>query len=141
MAGLTPDQIAAKWKANTAGATKSYKEGVLAVSESPMEAAARNADKAKTNYMQAIDSGRWADKLRRVKLSDWQRACTEKGADRISAGVTQALPKFTAFVQVWQPLMQQAKRELAQMPNNSREEALAKVGRMYDIGKQFAGKM
>jgi hypothetical protein len=141
MAGLTPDQIASKWGRNTKGAVQSYKDGVMAVSSSPMEAAAAQADKAVQNFSAAITSGRWANNLRKVKLGDWQNAAVNKGADRIPAGVTQAMPKVIAFNQVWQPLMQQAKRELANMPNNSKEEALAKVGHMYDIGKRFAGKI
>lgn len=141
MPALTPDQIAQKWGRNTKGAVQSYKDGVMSVTVSPMELAAAQGDKAVANFSAAIQSGRWANNLRKVKLADYQNACVNKGADRIAAGVTQAMPKVTAFNQVWQPLMQQAKREMAAMPNNSKEEALAKVGRMYDIGKQFAGKI
>lgn len=94
---LTPAQISEKWRNNTSGATQAYANGVKAVTESPMEKAAANGQKALAGYTNAINSGKWAKTLRDVTLAAWQAVTADKGAARLSSGVQAAMPKRQKF--------------------------------------------
>lgn len=138
---LTPSQIAAKWARNTAGSTESVKAGVMAVTQSPMEKAAQNLDKAAMNYQAAVSSGRMGKALRAVSLADWQQAMIEKGVQRIASGTQRAVPKMEAFMAAWMPVMERVKNQVATMPSGTTEAALDRVRVVIEAGKKFAGKL
>lgn len=129
-----------KWQRNTAGATESYKQGVMGVTESPMALAAAQADKAQRNYSEAISSGRWAKGLQNVSLEQWKQAAATGGAARLASGVTKGAPKMAKFLQEWAPTFEQAKQAARAIPNDGKAGAMARVAAVYDILRQRAGK-
>lgn len=129
-----------KWKRNTAGATESYKQGIMAVTESPMALAAAQADKAQRNYTEAIQSGRWAKGLQSVSMEQWKQAAATGGAARLASGVTKGAPKVAKFLSEWAPTFEQAKQAARAIPNDGKAGAMARVAIVYDILRQRAGK-
>lgn len=103
---LNAQEIASKWERNTQGAVESFKAGVNAVTESPMAAAAKNADNYLRGVTEAVTSGKWQQGLNRVSLQDWKNATAGKGATRIAEGVRTSKPKMQAFLQDFLPHVQ-----------------------------------
>lgn len=101
MTTQTPDQIAANWAQNLAGATTKITNGVNAVTVAPGAAAARQKSVWVQNTTSAAD--KWAQKVAAVPLSDWQSAMTQKGIPRIATGATAAQPKFSTFMTKFLP--------------------------------------
>lgn len=136
----TPQQVAQKWQRNIAGAAESIRQGVMAVTQAPTQKAAQALDRAATNYVEAITSGRTQRKLNAVTLQDWQKSVLDKGISRMTSGATAAMPKMEKFLTAWLPQMAAASQEVQSMPKNNLDEALQRVRRIAEIGKQFAGK-
>lgn len=97
----TPDQIASKWAQNLGASTTRITDGVNAVTIAPGQSAARQVDVWATNTMSAKD--KWKANVSRVTLGDWQAAMNGKGVQRIGAGATAAVPKFTSFMTQFLP--------------------------------------
>jgi hypothetical protein len=93
-----PQMVAEKWARNLGGATESIKAGIASVTVSPTEKAANRADAYASGVQQAVSTGRFQRGLRRVSLTDWQRAITNKGIPRIAAGAAEAKPKMAQFL-------------------------------------------
>ncbi len=131
------DAILAKWARNTTGATESYKDGVMAVKEAPTAKAAAAAQKYVDNVRRAVDEGRFQEALLAVGLTDWQGACTEKGARRISDGVKQATPLFRQFLDQALPYTAAVKAEVRRMPKTNEAEADARLMHAVNKMRQF----
>lgn len=106
----TPDQIAAKWAQNLAGATERIKDGVNSVTQAPGLAAAAQ----KNVYLQNVQANadKWASNTAKVTLGEWQQSMIEKGLNRIGQGATSAEPRFTAFMGRLLPHIDSVKRGL-----------------------------
>lgn len=141
MAAKNANTSAQKWLRNYQGSTQSVKDGVNGVTEAPTAKAARNLDKAKAGYIDAVDSGRMGRALNAVSLEDWKRAMLNKGINRMSTGATEAVGKVEAFLSSWMPLMEQVSQQVKLMPSGTTEAALDRVRKVIEAGKRFAGKM
>lgn len=97
MPKLTAQEFAEKWQRRLTAAAPDISKGINRVDTSPTEKAAAKKDKMLNNLTMAVQSGKWESGLRRVTLSDWKKAATEKGIPRISQGVMGAGPKVTEF--------------------------------------------
>lgn len=106
MAVKSADQVAQKWAQNLTNSVQSIKNGVQAVTTSPMEAAAAQAQQYAQGVQQAINSGKWQAGLRRVSLGQWQQAVLSKGLSRIADGASQAKGKVQAVMQQLLPHIQ-----------------------------------
>jgi hypothetical protein len=96
MTTMTPDQIAAHWAQQLAGAGPKIQAGVQGVSAAPGAAAARQ----KAAYVAGVTAkaDKWASNVAAVSLNEWQQAFINKGLPRIASGAQQAQPKFTQFM-------------------------------------------
>lgn len=126
-----------KWKRNMLSSVPTIKAGVMAVTESPTEKAARSADLYVQKVQEAVATGRFQQGLRSVSLADWQQATAEKGTQRISQGVTAAVPKVNAFMQQLLPFTENVKRTIANMPKGTPEQADARVMAAIQMMRQF----
>lgn len=124
-------------------AAKKYADGIEAVTESPMAKAASGV--ATQKYLESIrksvESGYRQNRLNAVPLSRWKDGAKGKGKERYASGCRASADKVRAHFQKWAPIYQQISAECAAMPNNSTEDALAKVRRAIEISKQAAGKI
>lgn len=110
------------WKQGMDAAGPAYQRGIANCDVDPMERAANALEKAKTNYIQAIDSGKTARRLRETSKATWQQLASSKGASRLSTGANEALPKVNAKIARMAPLMDQLRATIDSMPNNTPSE-------------------
>lgn len=122
-----PAIVAAKWQRNMTGAVQTIKAGVMAVTESPMERAAQQAQLYAQRVAEAVASGRYQAGLRSVSLPEWQTATADKGTARIAAGVQAAMSKVQAFHNQFQPFVAGVKRQIRSMPKGGAAEADARM--------------
>lgn len=103
MAMPTPSDAAARWVQNTSAAVGRYQDGVKAVTVSPGQAAARQADLWLRNTTAA--KSKFAANSAKVGLAEWQDATANKGGQRLAGGVQaaqgnyeQALGKLLPYI-------------------------------------------
>ena len=94
---VTPQEYQEKHATNLKASLRYMEAGVNRVTEAPGEAAAQAQDKMRANLIDAIDTGKWADRVRSVSLSEWKQAMINKGIPRVAAGIDGAAPKVIAF--------------------------------------------
>lgn len=118
MAKRTVSDIVEKQIQRTSSATDECRKGVLAVMESPTEKAAANLDKAKANYLKAIDSGKTARNLRSVSLQSWKDSTSAK-IDRIPSGIAAAKDKLVEFHTQREAHQEKIDSKLASIPKRT----------------------
>lgn len=94
---LSAGQISDKWNRNMKNAITDIQTGIDSVTESPMAKAANKADKMLQNLQASVQSGKWANSLNAVSLTDWKNKTKEKTAQRLATGVDQAMSKRQKF--------------------------------------------
>jgi hypothetical protein len=108
--------VAQKWTSKTSAAQQDYVDGVNNTSKDPTQLAINNQQRLLTNFTAAVNSGKWANKLRAVGKAGWQAAVDAK-ASNFSTGVNAATQKVaTAFA----PLLQfenNLQQQVDSMPN------------------------
>lgn len=116
--GVTTDAngVAAKWVSRTSSAQQDYVNGVESTSKDPTQLAINNQSRLLTNFTAAINSGKWANRLRAVGKAGWQQAVADK-ANNFSTGVNAAQAKVAA---AFAPLLQyenNLQQQVDAMPN------------------------
>lgn len=96
MATRDPNAIAQNWANRLGQSTQKITDGVQAVTVAPGQAAARQKGAWVQNTQAAAD--KWASRTSQVTLGDWQQAMIQKGAPRVGAGATAAVPKMASFM-------------------------------------------
>ena len=114
---MTPAENTESWKSKTKNATEKYKRGIQATAVHPGEEAAKNIDKMRQNFNNAIDSGKTEKALRGYSKADWQKMAVEKGAGRIAAGVEGASDKMQTFFSWLEGAMNPIMAQVHQMPS------------------------
>lgn len=97
MAEMSAQQIAEKWSRNTKNGVTDYKNGVNNVNVNPAQLAIQNADIWRENVSSQKAQQRYTNGLSTVTLADWKKAAIDKGANRISQGVDNAMSKEINF--------------------------------------------
>ncbi len=123
----TPDQISEKWGRNLKNAIPDIVNGVQAVTESPMEAAAAKADKMLQNLTTAVQNGTWANRLRGVSLAEWKKKTAEKVQQRMSGGVDAGMPKRKEFDTWLVGTLNDVLPTIADMPDLTLEDSVNRV--------------
>ncbi len=124
---LTPAQIAEKHGRRLKGSVEDIRTGINAVTESPMQKAAKKPEKYLAGVQAAVSSGRWANRLNAVSLEDWKKAAIDKGLNRIAAGIDAALPKTTAFYEQLVPFEQNLQSKVQSMPDLTLEDSIQRM--------------
>ena len=127
MAKMSGQEFAEKWARRTSQAVPDYVQGVNRTEVAPGVLAAKQKDKMKAKINLAIDSGKWGRNVAAVPLSDWQRAATEKGAQRIGAGVSEATNKQAEFGEKLMRVVDAGQAKIANMPSTSLEENISRM--------------
>ena len=127
MARVNAQEFAEKWSRRTAAATGDYTRGVQRVREAPGAKAAAKVDKYLAGVQASVQEGKWQARVGRVSLSEWQRAATEKGAGRISAGVQSATGDMQRFGQELLSHIDSVKNETDNMPDNTLEDRIQRM--------------
>lgn len=120
-------EAAAKWARNMGAAGETIRAGVLAVTQSPTQAAAANAAGYVSGVQRAVESGKWQAGLNSVSLPDWQRATIDVGLQRLQTGAAKAKDKVKAFLDEWLPWEEQGKAALASTPRGGLEQNMQRA--------------
>lgn len=102
MADLDPTRVLAKWKTNTTNAEAAYVAGAEATDKDPTALAIAAIPYMRSRILEAIDSGRVANGLRRSGKQGWLDGVSGKGRQNFSAGVNAA---DAAFLRSFTPLL------------------------------------
>lgn len=105
-----------KWSSRTSAAQQDYVTGVETTTKDPTALAIAAQPRMRANVIAAIDSGKWANKLRAKGKTGWQDAVKAK-ANNFSNGVAAAQ---TAFVSAFGPLLtyeNSLQQQVAALPN------------------------
>lgn len=137
MAKQSPQQIAQKWNRNLAGSTEAIKNGVAAVTVSPTEKAARQADAYAAGVAAAVASGKYQSALRKVTLDDWQKAMLTKGVSRIASGAQAAVGKVEDFLTEFLPHVEAGQRMLESMPRGDIQQNIQRAIAMIEHNAKF----
>lgn len=124
---ITPDQFAEKWNRRLKAAVPDIRQGIERLNENPCEKAANAQEKMKARLIEAIDSGKWAARLRSVTLDEWKKAVLQKGLPAISAGADLAVPKVQDFATQLLQYERQAIAEIDRMPTLTLEDSIRKM--------------
>lgn len=127
MARLTAGEAAEKWARNTKGATEEMRRGVQRVTEAPGVKAAAKADKMRAGLVEAIDSGKWQDRVSAVPLSEWKDKMLTKGVGRVSAGVDAANGKVVDFHNQLSDHQDRLTSQIEQMPDLTLEDGINRM--------------
>ena len=125
MKTLNPQEVSRKWVRNTQAASGAYKDGVMAVTVAPSQAAVAGIDRMINKLIEMRDSGELARRIGATSLEDWKKACTEKGASRISQGVAQASGKMDKFYADFLPYVQSVVNNLP--PRGDEEQNIQRM--------------
>ena len=118
----SPRDIASKQIRRVQDSIPDIEAGINAVAVSPTHLAAEQLDKAKANYIRAIDSGKTKRGLLAVDLATWKQKTLAKSG-RISSGIEESrskLEKFHTQRNVWQDEIDAG---LKTMPQKSIEDS------------------
>lgn len=136
--GLTVQEIVRRWQDNASNATTSFKNGVQAVSENPMQKAANAQDKYADGCRRAAESGKFAAGCQAVPMQAWKDATLKKGADRFASGVKDAVPKVAAFWSAFKPAQDAMVEQVSQMPSGTKAERKARMNAMFDAASEWS---
>lgn len=131
----TVQQIVQKWQQGMASAGSAYQAGTSAVQQSPMAAAAAQANKAAANYANAINSGQWAASLNATPISYWKSQCAGAAA-KLASGATKGTPKYTQAITALQPVYAQMKAASQAAGDNPIAKATAALTVLIAHGKK-----
>jgi hypothetical protein len=135
MARLSAAEYTAKWQQRLKASTEDIRRGISRVTVSPTESAAKQADLALQKIMAAFQSGKWAAQLRKVTLQDWQNSATNKGLQRIAAGVDGAT---ASQQQMAEKLLAAVDATLAEVNQTPRGDLEQNIGRSATFARGMA---
>lgn len=128
MARVTPAEFADKWKRRLSASTEDIRRGIERVQTAPGEQAAANEDGMLRGVTEAVTSGRWANRVRSVSLSDWKGAALNKGLPRVASGAAAAENKMARVAAELLPAVDAAAAEANAMPKGTIEDSIARAG-------------
>jgi len=121
---ITPEEFAEKHARRLKAAVTDIRTGVERVTESPTAKAAARQDKMLQNITQAVQSGKWATRLKSVSLEEWKDKTINKGLGRIAAGVDEAYGKQVSFASQLLPFQENLQTQIAKMPDLTLEDSV-----------------
>jgi len=127
MPKVTPEESAKKLIQRAKAAAPFIAAQVAKVTVSPTEKAAEKIDKMQANFLKAVSDGKVERGLRRVSLTDWQKAMIEKGVPRIAQGLDAAEGKIIEFNREFYPFLERVQAELDAMPDTTLQDGIAKM--------------
>jgi len=140
MANLTPQQFAEKHIRRTKAAMEDMRIGVQNVTVSPTIKAAAKADKMKARLIEAIDSGKWAEGLRRVTLEQWKDKMLKLGIARVGQGLDENRGKIEAFASELLPYIDSGANKINSMPDVTLEDSIQRMAEWSRYMSKFKRK-
>lgn len=127
MPKLTASEFADKHNRRTKAALDDMRAGIERVSEAPTLKAAAKQEKMKTHLLQALESGKWANGLKRVSLEDWKSKMTELGVSRVSGGLDANKAKVEQFASQLLPHIEAGQKAIEKLPDVTLEDSISRM--------------
>lgn len=127
MPKITPEQFADKHNRRTKAALDDMRAGVEAVSEAPTAKAAAKQEKMRQRLLEAIESGKWANSLKRVSLDDWKQKMIDLGINRVAAGLDANKAKVQEFAAQLLPHIEAGQKLIEKMPDVTLEDSINRM--------------
>lgn len=127
--------VASKWFTNFTGSGESIKAGVNAVTVAPGVKAAAAKALWLARVTQSAD--KWARNVSAVSLEQWKNAMLTTGLQRLQTGATAGQPKVAAFMSQFLPYLDSKSGQIAAMPKDSLEAAIAKSAAQIRVNAAF----
>ena len=127
MSKLTPAEYQEKHARRLTAAGEDVRKGIARVTVNPCELAAAKQDKMLQNLTAAVQSGKWADGLKRVSLEQWKKRATEIGVARIASGIAAAKDKVIAFAEQLLPHIDAGQAKIKTMPDITLEDNIQRM--------------
>lgn len=124
---MTAQEVADKWQRRASAATQDMQRGVDDVKTAPGQLAAAKQQKLVNNWLESVNSGRWANKVSAVTLADWKQSMKDKAIPRYSTGVQQAVPKMVAFMNKLLPYQNSLQSTVQSMPDLTIDDSIARM--------------
>ena len=124
---VTAEEYAEKHARRLKGSVEDIRRGVERVTESPTAKAASKEAKMIANLTAAVQSGKWARRLRAVTLEEWKDKTLTKGIGRIAAGIDAAHGKQVAFAEKLLAFESTLLDKVEKMPDMTLEDSIAKM--------------
>ena len=124
--------ISDKWGKNQKASVPFIIKGLDNVTEDPGVKAVEKQDKMLANLTESITNGTWAKRRLKVSLSEWREKTKKKVTERMSGGVDGAMPKRKVFDQWLVNQLDAVLPEIANMPDMTLEDSVARVRRLME---------
>ena len=142
-----PSKTTEKQIRNVRNATEDIVAGVNAVTVAPTKLAADQLDKAKANYIKAIDSGKTRRNLLAVGVEDWRERMLAK-VGNIATGIEASKSVIEEFHRQRNEVQKAINNELDKMPTkslaDSQRRMIAQMNGMakmvFDKSKAYRGQ-
>ena len=115
-----------RWVAGAQAATQKYVDGVRSTPIDPTQRAIAAIDALQANFLQAVQSGRWARNLAAKGKAGWQAAVEAKSAN-YGTGVTAGLSTYVEAVGPLFQFMATEQQKINAMPSGTLAASIARV--------------
>ena len=140
MARVTAQGWLDKWSNNLNAASPYIKAGVQAVQVAPGQQAAAAQDRMLAGVTASVTSGKWAQNVAKVSLSEWQNAMINKGMGRIAAGTAAAKVTKVAAITTLLNNVDQAAAAANNLPKGGLEQGIARATAFMRAMSQASNK-
>lgn len=136
----SPSEAADAWVAGAGNATTKWSTNLQNTTKPIVSRAVAQAQVAKTNYNQAIDSGRWANALNAVGDAGIKAAARAKEAN-FGTGVSQSRSKYQDFATKFFPQLATIVNNIDNMPSGTIAASKARVNSYIDQTHALKGTL
>jgi len=137
MATPSAAAVFAKWQSNSRNAADAYVDGVQNTDKDIVGLAIGAIPRMKANIIDAIDSGRVANGLRKVGNDGIKKAVAMKGKVAFTNGVDGAQEKFETSFAPLLSYIDGVKGKIAQMPNLTDADRDARMLKNVQLMRQY----
>lgn len=124
---LNPQAGADKWAQKAGQAVGDYKAGVQAVTQAPGQQAVAAQNVMMNNWMESVNSGRWAARTGAVSLDAWKTMTINKGGQNYATGIAAGKAKMAASNAYYYPVAASVKEAVKSIPRDGGAGSLARV--------------
>lgn len=135
MPKLTGQEGADKWAQRLSGATEDIRRGIARVTEAPGQKAAAKRAKWEAGLNRSKD--KWQRNVAAVSLEQWREKASTVGVSRVSEGAQANKDKYARVAAELYPHIESGQRAVANMPDSSLEERIAKSAAFQRHMAQF----
>jgi hypothetical protein len=134
----SPAEFTEKHARRLKGAIEDVRAGVGRITVAPTLQAANKQEKMLAELTRAVQSGKWAARLKAVTLEDWRSKMIDKGIPRIAPGIDAATAKVTAFATDLIAYENNLLTTVERMPDLTIEDSVARASTWIREMSKFA---